>query len=619
VLHFIFELAYKDRPEKLEVIQSLIPSTQYVKKELTKKTPDNSYKYEGYEQSLVTSLLLGDFSVHSGNMGVIGRENDEKKKLVRIDFGAAFRDFQDDINPYKTVKNRVGLEKNYFLRDHPKERIISKEFANELRKVGSEDLTPVIEEKWENITKNFDAKAINAFGIQLGVPETGINPDKIKEHFAAKLALRQESLKNIATEIDISLAIKNKDLGLIQDIVRANPKHCQHIVDNPKETQLREKYSKSTLQLLKTALEKSKEEVLTTAVPNKPEGNSVDNIIFPSPQEVKVKSPDTQKPEHSQITQFIREEIIAKQVDIIKNVVGESNPEIDKLTKEQFADYLKNPANKKAVHEALEVPTVKKAFEKEIHQTEVAAHKKFNEQFKDELKPIAWDGAVAADTKSQVVKNAQGQEICTLTEKTVKSSESFSLANGETKEIASYRTIDFPLSIKAGSGPMHVSMALKDQNGQNMKASEAVCFTAHYDKSGKLTEVSAPQPVKFMGDNPDAPGYIERDGKIFTLPVTQGKYQEMMKEVSKNQGMAVDISQKIDTLAKDTAVTKDLEVPKVEKVNKLDITSLPKEDLQKLSQIRQSMRSKSLPPPSHSSSSELPINKQKTRESEGRG
>lgn len=46
---------------------------------------------------------------------------------------------------------------------------------------------------------------------------------------------------------------------------------------------------------------------------------------------------------------------------------------------------------------------------------------------------------------------------------------------------------------------MHASFALKDANGHNMPAKDAVYFTVHYDKSGKLMEVTSPQPIKFMG------------------------------------------------------------------------------------------------------------------------
>ena len=92
---------------------------------------------------------------------------------------------------------------------------------------------------------------------------------------------------------------------------------------------------------------------------------------------------------------------------------------------------------------------------------------------------------------------------------------------------------------------MHVSMAVRDANGKPISAREAVYFTAHYDDNGKLTEVSSPTPVHFAGDGPDAIGYIEVDGKVFTLPVTKGKYQEMMREVAKNNGLEVEISQSV--------------------------------------------------------------------------
>ena len=85
-------------------------------------------------------------------------------------------------------------------------------------------------------------------------------------------------------------------------------------------------------------------------------------------------------------------------------------------------------------------------------------------------------------------------------------------------------------------------MALKDENGHNMPEKDAVYFTAHYNDSGKLTEVSSPIPVKFMGEGNDAIGYIEREGKIYTLPVTQGKYHEMMQEVAVNNGMNIDLT-----------------------------------------------------------------------------
>jgi hypothetical protein len=590
---FFKEAGYKDRPEKLEAIQAMLPGKGYVKKELLKKNQDNSYKYNGYEQSLVTSLLLGDFSVHSGNMGVIGQKDDKTKKLVRIDFGAAFRELKSDINPYQSVKNRIGLEKNYFLRDHPSERIESKEFAAELRKIAAMDLTDTIEQKWQDVKSNFDDKAIKDFGLQLGVSAENLTPDGIKSHFASTLKERQESLKDIATEIDLNIAIKTKDIDKIKEAVKnavaTNPYHCKQIVSNPKETQLQSNYSKETLALLKEALEAKQEKNINVLQSTKPTEKSSDNILLAQEEKTPEKLLDTKVSKDSSIISSIRENIIEKQTEIIKNTIGASNPQIDKMSKAEFTTYLKNPDNKKEINAALQNPEIKQSFEQEIHQVSVRGYKDFHEKFKDELKPLPWDGPNKTDEKTQTVKNAKGEEVTTLTEKTVKTASSFTLSDGTQQNISSYRSIDFPTSIKEGTGPVHMSLALKDSNGQNMKAKDAVYFTAHYDKSGNLTEMTTPQPVKFNGNNPDAPGYIEHDGKIYTLPVTQSKYKEMMKEVGKNQGANIDISQEMEVVKSEPKKN-----VKQEKTSKIE--DFPPKDKTELEQIKEKMRSKSLPP-----------------------
>ncbi len=133
---------------------------------------------------------------------------------------------------------------------------------------------------------------------------------------------------------------------------------------------------------------------------------------------------------------------------------------------------------------------------------------------------------------------------------------------------------------------MHASFALKDANGHNMPSKDAVYFTVHYDKSGKLMEVTSPQPIKFMGKEDNAIGYIERNGEVYTLPVTKKAYNEMMTEVSKNQGMGINLSPK-EQIASGTEVTAQVkpkvevtsQVPLVEAMSKVQISvSASKED-----------------------------------------
>ena len=284
---------------------------------------------------------------------------------------------------------------------------------------------------------------------------------------------------------------------------------------------------------------------------------SHDAIVLADPTKQAIKTPvssqidsPTSKLQSGAIDPMtlIRQEVTNKQNEILKNAAASIHPEIDKLSPKEFQEYLAKPGNKQKVEQALEHPVVKKDLEQEIQKAEVAGYKKFNEEFAKVAKPVAWDSPSSkASEKLQVVKNGAGEEICTLTEKTVKLSKTTTLPDGTTQQQeVSARTIEFPPSIKEGSGPMHASFALKDEHGENMPAKDAVYFTAHYDKSGKLTEVSSPQPVKFMGSNPEtAVGYIERDGQIYTLPVTQKNYENMMQQttsLSKQEDLAKDIA-----------------------------------------------------------------------------
>jgi hypothetical protein len=273
---------FSKRTGKLAALEST--SLKSPKSAFKRKTK-GTYEYNGYEQTMVTSLLLGDFSVHSGNIGVIDIEGEKgkkpKKQLVRIDFGAAFRDFTDDINPYQDIPNRRGIkfkaehpdrplpagyQKNYFLRDHPKERTMNKAFAAELRRVAEIDLTPIVEAKWAEIEKNFNPKTIQEFAKQIKVPgadEGEVTPEQIKTHFTETMKKRQQSLKDMACEIDIKLALKGKkvDIAKLQEAIVSNPEHVKYILDHSKNirlnTQLRISLKENQLEILQKQYETS--------------------------------------------------------------------------------------------------------------------------------------------------------------------------------------------------------------------------------------------------------------------------------------------------------------------------------------------------------------------------
>ena len=167
------------------------------------------------------------------------------------------------------------------------------------------------------------------------------------------------------------------------------------------------------------------------------------------------------------------------------------------------------------------------------------------------FRSMQWENQISTgDLRSTVIRNDAGEEICTLAEKTHKTAPmTVYKQDGTAVTVNSYRTIDFPIDLEGKSGTMHLSLVAQNKEG---KSNNALRFTAHYeadphpDGTPKLKEISSPQPIKFMGKDENAVGYIEHGGEIYTLPVTRGKYEAMMKEVTVNKGQGVDVSQTID-------------------------------------------------------------------------
>ncbi|MCC8484072.1 MAG: Sca4 family protein [Rickettsia endosymbiont of Labidopullus appendiculatus] len=260
------------------------------------------------------------------------------------------------------------------------------------------------------------------------------------------------------------------------------------------------------------------------------------------------------------ITQAIRSQILTKQRELIVTALVNSGivekEKIDDIN--EFRKYFENEQNKEKISEILKTD---KDLKRVLEQVEIAGYKNVHTEFAGIFTTMEWkDGVVEngndINTRKQVVRDANGIEIATLAEATHKINPPHTVqkSDGTNVTINNYRTIDFPIELD-NNGPMHLSLAVKDQNGKNIAASKAVYFTAHYDDDGKLVEVSSPHPVKFSGDSPDAVGYIEHGGQIYTLPVTQEKYKTMMQEVAKNLGQGVDISQSIEPLSVDLMIT----------------------------------------------------------------
>ena len=274
----------------------------------------------------------------------------------------------------------------------------------------------------------------------------------------------------------------------------------------------------------------------------------VENVTLKKP-EVEVALDTMGLVSNDEITQSIRDNIIIKQQaylqgEIAKTMSVEDGVDFNKKTPEEIRAYLGTEEGRDAAKEVMKTKEAQSAMNK----IEVEGYREVHKI--ESFRNVEWAQETGTKVRIAEIKNDVGDIVASLKETTVNAAPTqVTLEDGTTRTVKSYRQIDFPTNPKDIKGPAHFSMAVKDENGNNISAKDAVYFTAHYDDDGKLTEVSSPVPVKFMGDGDDAIGYIERNGKVYTLPVTQGKYKEMMQQVAINNGLSVDLGQAVDSVS----------------------------------------------------------------------
>ena len=259
------------------------------------------------------------------------------------------------------------------------------------------------------------------------------------------------------------------------------------------------------------------------------------------------------------ITEAIRDQVLKAQREVITEALairGVGFTELD--TPEKFRNFSLDQANADLLANVFADSNVKA----ELDRRTIVGQQNVLQQFSDpnrdpHFSTIAWDsggGAISANvvSKSQIVRDEDGRPLYPLKEltetfvppKTVQDSQ------GNNVPVSKSRIVDMPKgdgSDLADDVTLHLQLVLKDANGNSPPKNKAVRFTAEYE-NGKLVEMSCPQPVKFTSNDPNAMGYIEHNGNIYTIPVTKEKYDSMMRTVAQNkcQSQAVNLSQNMD-------------------------------------------------------------------------
>ncbi|KAJ6644969.1 hypothetical protein Bhyg_00166 [Pseudolycoriella hygida] len=163
-------------------------------RQLFNKTFTNAFKelnYQGFEQIAPASLLIGDFDIHSGNIGVIREPEIDKNvsaplpKLVRIDFGSSFNRLKKSIHPHSHSRHFPGMGPTNHYREFPRFLSINEKFASGLIAISKIKLDETIDESFAELSKYYNEEALAGW-VKVAMP------DKFK-----KLPIHQIKMEDI--------------------------------------------------------------------------------------------------------------------------------------------------------------------------------------------------------------------------------------------------------------------------------------------------------------------------------------------------------------------------------------------------------------------------------------
>ncbi|MDI9817839.1 MULTISPECIES: hypothetical protein [unclassified Legionella] len=207
-LHKLIGTSYRDGSDREPFIEMILGPSYYLL--LTERE-----NYFGLSMVLMISLLLGDYSVHSGNVVCLELSNKRITQFARIDFGAAFRHFgyeennKDILYPleYQGWFNPKGYTKGYFL-NYKKITGLFPAIAEKARglinELNDELLLSIMAMVLNKIPVNLiDEVTKNNLAVYLGLPSFSQvrfgteNPQQFSEDFAEIINTRLKKISEL--------------------------------------------------------------------------------------------------------------------------------------------------------------------------------------------------------------------------------------------------------------------------------------------------------------------------------------------------------------------------------------------------------------------------------------
>lgn len=216
-------------------------------------------RFEGFDEIVVASLLFGDWDFHTGNFGIIpGIDPTKDGRLVKIDHGEGTHNLSNIVRIHE--RRLVGFEVDNHFRYLPRELKISPRFANELLRQAGLPFQARIQRIIDSLSLKYGPMPLTEYAKYIGMEpkyvqalQYRLNERKddpaaldlikteilndIRTFLEFKISSRQQSLKQLASEIYLSLMLTEKNQEgkfTISDIGGERKVSFEtHFVDNP--------------------------------------------------------------------------------------------------------------------------------------------------------------------------------------------------------------------------------------------------------------------------------------------------------------------------------------------------------------------------------------------------
>ncbi|MDN3031246.1 MAG: Sca4 family protein [Candidatus Tisiphia sp.] len=223
-------------------------------RELLSKTLTKAFKelhYSDFDKIAPTSLLIGDFDIHTGNIGVVRDPNNSTipPRLVRLDFAGSFDQLDDEIRPHSWSRHLPLLGPTNHFREFPSTIKYNDLFVKGLLDTAQVDLNNTIDNSFVELSKYYSDKALaNWAKMAMSQKFNNISPENIKiadikDALKETMQKRQQSLKEYGLQIKLGLLVTRGKINKpeLKKLINEHFDYFSNIIDQSKKLRLRKR------------------------------------------------------------------------------------------------------------------------------------------------------------------------------------------------------------------------------------------------------------------------------------------------------------------------------------------------------------------------------------------